>query len=58
MVMGFPQQLSPRPQSGPVMLERDPFLAQLRELAREAAEGHGRLVFVGGEMGIGKTTLV
>ncbi len=33
-------------------------MALLRQYAAEAAAGNGRLVFVGGEMGIGKTTLV
>ncbi len=40
------------------MLERESHLQQLLAYARQAAEGNGQLVFVGGEMGIGKTTLV
>jgi DNA-binding CsgD family transcriptional regulator len=40
-----------------VLVERDDVLAALRELADDAATGAGRLVFVGGEAGVGKTTL-
>src|SRR5688572_18346604 len=39
-------------------LERESHLAQLEEHRRQAAAGHGRLVLVGGEAGVGKTTLV
>ena len=41
-----------------VLLERDTYLAELERLLLEAAAGHGRLVFVGGEAGVGKTTFV
>jgi len=40
------------------ILEREPYLATLRDYARQAANGHGRVVFLGGESGVGKTTLV
>lgn len=40
------------------VLERGPLLEQLDDLLAEAAQGHGRLVVVRGEAGIGKTTLV
>jgi hypothetical protein len=40
-----------------VLFERDEVLAALRELADDAAAGAGRLVFVGGEAGVGKTML-
>ncbi len=40
------------------VLERGPYIERLHDYASEAAKGHGLLVFVGGEMGIGKTTLV
>ncbi len=40
------------------LLEREVHLAQLEEHRRQAAAGHGRLVLVGGEAGVGKTTLV
>jgi DNA-binding CsgD family transcriptional regulator len=40
------------------MLERESYLAHLEEHRRQAAAGHGRLVLVGGEAGVGKTTLV
>ncbi len=40
------------------LLERDAHLAQLEEHRWQAAAGHGRVVFVGGEAGVGKTTLV
>ena len=40
------------------LLERTTYLEQLHEIRREADAGHGRLVFVGGEAGIGKTSLV
>jgi DNA-binding CsgD family transcriptional regulator/tetratricopeptide (TPR) repeat protein len=50
----FPSQ----PSTPTLVLEREPQIALLRQYADEAAAGNGRLVFVGGEMGIGKTTLV
>jgi len=40
-----------------VLIERAGFLASLEELLREALDGSGRLVFLGGEAGVGKTTL-
>ena len=39
------------------LLEREPELAELRAAAREAAAGHGRVVLLHGEAGIGKTSL-
>jgi predicted ATPase len=40
------------------LLEREPHLEQLEEHLRQAAAGHGRVVLVGGEAGVGKTALV
>jgi DNA-binding CsgD family transcriptional regulator len=40
------------------LLEREAPLAQLTEHLGQAASGHGRLVLVGGEAGVGKTALV
>jgi len=40
-----------------VLIERSPFLASLEGLLSEALDGSGRLVFLGGEAGVGKTTL-
>jgi DNA-binding CsgD family transcriptional regulator/tetratricopeptide (TPR) repeat protein len=40
------------------LLEREPLLAALGDYAADAASGHGRLVLVTGEAGIGKTSLV
>jgi predicted ATPase/DNA-binding CsgD family transcriptional regulator len=40
------------------LLERDVPFAQLEEHLRQAAAGHGRLVLIGGEAGIGKSALV
>jgi DNA-binding CsgD family transcriptional regulator len=40
------------------LLERDDALGVLSAFAREAAAGSGRLVFVGGEAGVGKTALL
>ncbi|HEU0116686.1 MAG TPA: AAA family ATPase [Thermomicrobiales bacterium] len=40
------------------LLEREHHLNRLEEHLRQAAAGHGRLVLVGGEAGVGKTTLV
>src|SRR5688572_11376677 len=39
------------------LLERESHLEQLAEHLRQAAAGHGRVVLVGGEAGVGKTTL-
>ena len=40
------------------LLEREPELADLRAAALEATGGHGRVVLLHGEAGIGKTSLV
>lgn len=40
------------------LLERDGPLATLEAAVRDAVEGHGSLVLVGGEAGVGKTSLV
>jgi DNA-binding NarL/FixJ family response regulator len=40
------------------LLEREPFLAILHSALGRAGEGEGRCVFVTGEAGIGKTSLV
>jgi nucleoside-triphosphatase THEP1 len=40
------------------LLERDSQLAAVSAYLAEAGAGHGRLVFVGGEAGVGKTTFV
>ncbi len=40
-----------------MLIERAGFLASLEGLLREALDGNGRLVFLGGEAGVGKTTL-
>jgi len=40
------------------LLERDDALGRLREATEQAAGGAGRVVVVGGEAGVGKTTLV
>lgn len=42
----------------PVLIERDSFLAPLLEAAPSAATVSGRWVFLGGEAGVGKTSLV
>jgi len=41
-----------------MLLEREPPLRAVAEFLAEAAAGHGRLVFLGGEAGVGKTTFV
>src|SRR5262249_14748255 len=41
-----------------VLLERTPALDSAGEYLAAAAQGHGRLVFVGGEAGVGKTMFV
>jgi predicted ATPase len=43
---------------GADLLERDRFLLTLDELLCQAMAGHGQLVLVSGEAGIGKTSLV
>src|SRR5499427_7207276 len=40
-----------------VLVEREGFLASLEQLLDEALGGSGRLVFLGGEAGVGKTAL-
>src|ERR1700733_12659545 len=40
------------------LLEREPVLASLRQYAREAGQGEGRLVLIAGEAGVGKSVLV
>lgn len=40
------------------LLEREHHLDQLEEHLRSAASGHGRIVMVGGEAGVGKTSLM
>ena len=40
-----------------VLIERGSFLASLGDLLGEALDGYGRLVFLGGEAGVGKTAL-
>ncbi len=40
------------------LLEREPELAELRAATRDATGGHGRVVLLHGEAGIGKTSLV
>jgi predicted ATPase len=39
------------------LLERESHLEQLEEHLRQAAAGHGRVVLLGGEAGVGKSTL-
>jgi DNA-binding CsgD family transcriptional regulator len=41
-----------------LLLEREQHLSQLQEHLRQAAAGQGRVVLVGGEAGVGKTSLV
>ncbi|HEY1643827.1 MAG TPA: AAA family ATPase [Streptosporangiaceae bacterium] len=40
-----------------MLVERASQLAVLDDLLGEALDGHGRLVFLGGEAGVGKTAL-
>src|SRR5215203_525538 len=40
-----------------MLIERGQFVAALGDLLAEATNGNGRLAFVGGEAGVGKTTL-
>ncbi|MDW8215079.1 MAG: AAA family ATPase [Roseiflexaceae bacterium] len=52
---------SPKPDSPsatPLFIGRDDELQQLADLMRSAAQGRGRIVFVSGQPGIGKTSLV
>lgn len=41
-----------------VLLERGPALGSVAEYLASAATGHGRLVLIGGDAGVGKTTFV
>jgi predicted ATPase len=41
-----------------MLLEREAELARLQGLFESASSGHGRIAFIGGEAGIGKTSLV
>ena len=49
---------APSGQMGDVLVERDPFLAPLLEWVPARATRSGRLVLLGGEAGVGKTSLV
>ncbi len=40
------------------LLERGPIILELSRFLADADNGHGRLVFIGGEAGVGKTSLV
>jgi len=40
------------------LLERGTLLLELSRLLGEASDGRGRLAFLGGEAGVGKTSLV
>jgi predicted ATPase len=44
--------------ASPPLLERDNYLQSLTADLDQAAAGHGRAVFLGGEAGVGKTALV
>ena len=44
--------------NGRVLIERDREVERLLELLADAVDGEGRLVFVGGEAGVGKTSLM
>jgi class 3 adenylate cyclase/tetratricopeptide (TPR) repeat protein len=46
------------PASQDVFVGREPELEELRRHLRRALDGHGGLVLIGGEPGVGKTTLV
>jgi predicted ATPase len=41
-----------------ILLERDPYLRALDDSLCQMEDGHGRVVLVSGEAGIGKTSLV
>ena len=56
--MSSPVWRSRRRGERPVIYGRERERAQLRELLDDAIEGHGSLVLISGEAGIGKTTLV
>src|SRR5918999_4373721 len=40
------------------LLEREPYLAELQSLVQQTASGSGSLALLGGEAGVGKTSLV
>src|SRR5688572_16449697 len=40
------------------LLERKAYLDTLEGLHQEAAKGHGRMLLLGGEAGVGKTSLI
>ncbi|HEX8518422.1 MAG TPA: AAA family ATPase, partial [Pseudonocardia sp.] len=46
------------PADGPPLLERDAELDRLGAALRRAQHGHGSVVLIAGEAGIGKTSLV
>jgi predicted ATPase len=50
--------MASRYRSKPAIYGRDRERAELNELLQDACNGHGSLVLIGGEAGIGKTTLV
>lgn len=41
-----------------MLLERDELLASLRRLYEQARDGQGRLVFLSGEAGVGKSAVL
>jgi DNA-binding CsgD family transcriptional regulator/tetratricopeptide (TPR) repeat protein len=41
-----------------MLIERDEYIADLQKHLDAARSGHGQLVFLGGEAGVGKTTLI
>ncbi len=49
--------LSHKPASSPVLIGRQVEVARLHTLIREARQGHGQLVLLSGEAGIGKSRL-
>src|SRR5215203_1019317 len=40
------------------LLERQPYLDELKSLLLQARSGHGHMIFLGGEAGVGKSSLV
>jgi class 3 adenylate cyclase/tetratricopeptide (TPR) repeat protein len=53
-----PVRVTPSAQTRTSFVGREAELADLRRYVEEASEGHGALVLVGGEPGVGKTRLV
>ena len=53
-----PAAVTPAPVGGPVLVERDDELRRLRDALAGAMAGTGRIVVIGGEAGIGKSSLV